>query len=199
MSTVVSYFFTKQAAADANCYFMFCFHTQFPELITCHNSFDTSLWRKILVTGEPLPMKRESSIIVWFRTDLRLHDNPALAAAVRQSKRIIPLYIYAPEEEGHWQPGAASRWWLHHSLSSLGRDLKQLGSRLVLRAGNSFEQLHQLIEETGASSVYTTRCYTPAGIKRDKNLQRSLQDTNIVFKLYNGNLLLEPDSIHNKF
>ena len=141
---------------------------------------------------------KKSPIIVWFRSDLRLHDNPALYAAIKQSERVIPIYIHAPQEEGRWQTGAASRWWLHHSLSSLSRDLKQLGSRLILRAGNSLEQLQQLVEETAAASVFATRCYTPAGIKRDKHVQQALQDLNIDFKLYNGNLLLEPDSVHNK-
>ncbi len=143
-------------------------------------------------------MTKQHSIIIWFRTDLRLHDNPALSAAIIQTERIIPLYIYAPEEERRWQPGAASRWWLHHSLSSLGRDLKQLGSRLILRSGNSLEQLQQLIEATGASSVYTTRCYTPASIMRDIDVQSVLQNMGIEFKVYNGNLLIEPDSIQNK-
>jgi deoxyribodipyrimidine photo-lyase len=143
-------------------------------------------------------MTKEPSIIVWFRSDLRLHDNPALYAAIGRSKRIVPIYIHAPHEEGRWQPGSATRWWLHHSLSSLARDLKQLGSRLILRTGNSIEELQQIISETNASSVFTTRCYTPAGINRDKRLQRLLQETNVELTFYNGNLLIEPDSIRNK-
>ena len=143
-------------------------------------------------------MTKKSAIIVWFRTDLRLHDNPALYAAISQSERIIPIYIHAPHEESRWQPGAASRWWLHHSLSSLCRDLKQLGSRLIIRAGNSLEQLQQLADETGAFEVYTTRCYSPDCIKRDNNLQQALRTAGIGFTLFNGNLLLEPDNIRNK-
>ena len=143
-------------------------------------------------------MMKKHSIIVWFRSDLRLHDNPALSAAISQSQHIIPIYIHTPQEEGRWQAGSASRWWLHHSLSSLGRDLKQRGSRLILRAGNSLEQLQQVIEETGASAMYTTRCYTPASLKHDNRIQRTLQKQNIEIKFYNGNLLIEPDSIQNK-
>ena len=143
-------------------------------------------------------MATKTTIIVWFRADLRLHDNPALYAAVNRGELIIPVYIHAPQEEGHWQPGAASCWWLHHSLASLARDLKQRGSRLILRAGNSREQLEQLIEQTGATAVYTTRGYSPTGIKRDNKIQQALRKANIDFTLYNGNLLVEPDSIHNK-
>ena len=143
-------------------------------------------------------MATKASIIVWFRSDLRLHDNPALYAAVSQGERIIPVYIHAPQEEDQWQPGAASRWWLHHSLASLAHDLKQRGSRLIIRAGNSFEQLRQLIDETRATAVVATRCYTPAGVERDAKAHQALTQANIDFTLYNGNLLLEPDSILNK-
>jgi len=54
-----------------------------------------------------------SASLVWFRHDLRLADNPALHAAVQRGGPIIPIYIWAPQEEGAWAPGTASRWWLH--------------------------------------------------------------------------------------
>ncbi|MFN2310123.1 MAG: deoxyribodipyrimidine photo-lyase, partial [Gammaproteobacteria bacterium] len=61
-------------------------------------------------------------VILWFRRDLRLTDNPALDAALTRGARILPLYIWEDGEDGgtrDWAPGAASRWWLHHSLSHL--------------------------------------------------------------------------------
>jgi len=60
-----------------------------------------------------------AATLVWFRLDLRLADNPALAAAAARGGRVLPIFIWAPEEEGDWPPGAASRWWLHQSLRSL--------------------------------------------------------------------------------
>ncbi len=63
--------------------------------------------------------------LVWFRLDLRLTDNPALAAAAASQKQIMPVFIWAPEEEGDWPPGAASRWWLHQSLKALDTDFRQ--------------------------------------------------------------------------
>ena len=59
------------------------------------------------------------SIIVWFLQDLRLSDNPALSAAAPKNIVVIPVFIWSPEEEGSWTPGAASRWWLHQSLKRL--------------------------------------------------------------------------------
>lgn len=86
----------------------------------------------------------EGACIVWFRRDLRLEDNPALAEAVKRRGSVIPVYVWAPEEEGDWAPGAASRYWLHHSLNSLEESFEKAGSRLVIRRGNSVEELESV-------------------------------------------------------
>ena len=75
------------------------------------------------------------SSIVWFRNDLRLADNPALIAALAAGRPVIPVYVLDEETDGVRPPGAASRWWLHHSLQSLDTFLRVPGSRLVLRRG----------------------------------------------------------------
>ncbi|MDZ7662089.1 deoxyribodipyrimidine photo-lyase [Thiohalophilus sp.] len=135
------------------------------------------------------------TLILWFRQDLRLHDNPALQAALADAERIIPLYIH--DDTTAWAPGAASRWWLHHSLTALADQLKQRGSRLILRTGESTGVVQQLIDETGADAVYCNRIYEPALLKRDKQLHRQLKDNGITFSVYQGNLLREPDTVHN--
>ncbi len=134
---------------------------------------------------------------MWFREDLRLADNPALAAAIKRGP-VIPVFIWAPEEEGEWAPGAASRWWLHHSLLSLGRNLQQAGSRLIIRAGESLSQLERLIGETGASAVYWNRCYQPAVVARDRKVTETLHRSGLVAESFNSKLLHEPWIIENK-
>lgn len=63
----------------------------------------------------------------------------------------VPVYIWAPEEEGQFQPGRCSRWWLRNSLEALEQDLRALGSRIVYRsAPESRTALLQLVQETGA-------------------------------------------------
>ena len=61
--------------------------------------------------------------ILWFSLDLKLSDNPALAAAVARNQPIVPLLILDDEDAGDWAPGGASRWWLHGSLAAIGDDL----------------------------------------------------------------------------
>ncbi len=76
-----------------------------------------------------------TTTLVWFRRDLRLSDNPALAAAVADSDHVVAVYVHAPDEESPWSPGAATRWWLHHSLAALAAALRQKGIALTLRRG----------------------------------------------------------------
>ena len=74
--------------------------------------------------------------LVWFRNDLRLDDQPALRAAAARGP-VVPLFIHAPEEERPWEPGAASRWWLHGSLAALAGSLEKAGCPLLVRRGPS--------------------------------------------------------------
>ncbi|NUB15349.1 deoxyribodipyrimidine photo-lyase, partial [Azospirillum brasilense] len=78
----------------------------------------------------------QSPILVWFRNDLRLADNPALGAAAEDGAPVIPVYIREKDAHDPWLPGGASRWWLHGSLERLGKALAKLGSPLVLRSGD---------------------------------------------------------------
>ena len=137
-------------------------------------------------------------VIVWFRRDLRLIDNPALQAAAAGGRPIIPVYIHAAEEEAPWAPGAASNWWLHHSLGALAATLQQAGVPLVIRRGASLEELATLVEATGAEAVYWNRLYEPAVVERDARVQASLHERGIETADFNAYLLLDPGSVLNQ-
>ncbi len=139
-----------------------------------------------------------SPSLVWFRYDLRLADNPALAAAVERGGAIVPVFIHAPEEEAPWAAGGASRWWLHQSLRALEADLRAIGSRLILRRGSSLETLRTLAQETGATSVFWNRRYEPAIIARDTTLKTTLTGDGLEAQSFNAALLHEPWTIQNQ-
>ncbi|KTW01008.1 deoxyribodipyrimidine photolyase [Sphingomonas yabuuchiae] len=128
-----------------------------------------------------------SPTILWFRQDLRLHDQPALLAAA-DAGPVIPVYILDDETPGDWRMGAAQRWWLHHSLTSLAKDLKELGSRLILRRGKAVDILRALMEETGATEVHTIRHYEPWWRKAEEALDDCLT-------LHDGNHLARPELV----
>ncbi|TVR94793.1 MAG: deoxyribodipyrimidine photo-lyase [Wenzhouxiangellaceae bacterium] len=133
-----------------------------------------------------------STAIVWFRRDLRLADNPALDRARREHERVVPVFIWDPDAEGDWAPGAAGRWWLHHSLAALAERLDQRGSRLIIAAGDTAEALERIRKVTGADAVYWNRLYEPALIERDRKLKASLREQGLVAESCNGALLFEP-------
>ena len=136
--------------------------------------------------------------LIWFRQDLRLSDHAALTAAIERGAPVIPVFIWAPTEEGEWAPGAASRWWLHQSLTALDESLVKLGSRLIIRcASNTEAELHRLIKETGATAVYWSRRYEPKVIARDQSIKQGLRDAGIEARSFNAALLVEPWDVQN--
>lgn len=130
--------------------------------------------------------------LVWFRQDLRLADNPALKAAIEAGGPVIPVFIWAPAEDEDWQPGGASEWWLHHALKSLGDDLQEIGSRIIIRESPTLDTLRALVEETEADAVFWNRRYEPAAIARDKDIKEALRDDGLRAESFNGSLLFEP-------
>jgi deoxyribodipyrimidine photo-lyase len=143
-------------------------------------------------------MSAPAPVLVWFRQDLRLSDQPALVHAVESGRPVVPVFIDAPEEEGRWQPGSASRWWLHHALVALDGELRAKGSRLIIRRGPTDRALERLLEETGAESVVWNRRYEPAAIRRDTALKSGLRSRGINVESFNAALLREPHEVSNK-
>jgi deoxyribodipyrimidine photo-lyase len=142
--------------------------------------------------------KPHHTALLWLRRDLRLADNPALIHALAEAQQVIPIFIHAPDEEAPWAPGAASRWWLHHSLLSLSNDLAKRGSRLIIRSGATLPNLQQLIHETGATLVCWNRLYEPAVIARDTAIKSALKDQGIACSSHNAALLFEPWQVRNQ-
>ncbi|HVT34747.1 MAG TPA: deoxyribodipyrimidine photo-lyase, partial [Nevskiaceae bacterium] len=135
-----------------------------------------------------------STALVWFRRDLRLSDNPALAAACERHARVVPVYIHAPDEDAPWTPGAATRWWLQHSLAALDRSLR---GQLVIRRGPSLPALRTLARECGAQAIYWNRLYEPVSVARDTRIKTALRAENLDVESFNGALWLEPQQLKN--
>lgn len=136
--------------------------------------------------------------MVWFSQNLRLADNEALAQATATHDIVVPVFLWAPDEEIPWSPGSASRWWLNRSLTALNEAMRQRGSRLIVRRGPSKKSLLKLIEEAGADSVFWTRRYEPAVLPRDRLLQKHLEVARIGVHVCSGSVLFEPETICNK-
>ncbi len=140
-------------------------------------------------------MAENRPVIVWFRKDLRIRDNPALVAATRTGAPIVALYVLEDRSK-HVRPiGGASRWWLHHSLSSLIRDFRARGVDLVLRRGCSEQIIPVFARDLKASGVFWNRRPEPGAIALDRSVASALEADGIRHGSFNGSLLVEPDRV----
>jgi deoxyribodipyrimidine photo-lyase len=127
--------------------------------------------------------------ILWLRRDLRLADQAALVAAAGEGP-VVPVYILDDETPRHRTMGAASRWWLHHSLVALCKALEAKGSRLILRQGKSDDILSALAKEIGANRVHAIHHYEPWW----RNAERAVADR-LDLVLHDGNYLAPAGSV----
>ncbi len=136
--------------------------------------------------------------IVWFRNDLRLSDNEALTCALRSAQQTVALYI-VEEHDCNIRPlGAASRWWLHHSLKELAASLAALGVVLLIRKGSPHDIVAAETVNFGATLVTWNRRYDGAGRLADTRIKSDLQAKGVEVNSYNGGLLVEPWNIATK-
>nr|WCD39199.1 cryptochrome 2 [Stipa breviflora] len=137
--------------------------------------------------------------VVWFRRDLRIDDNPALAAAARDGS-VLPVFIWCPADEGQFYPGRCSRWWLKKSLAHLGKSLEALGCPLLLiRAEEStLSALLQCVDSAGATRVVYNRLYDPISLVRDDKIKNELSALGTSMQSFNGDLLYEPWEVYDE-
>ena len=118
--------------------------------------------------------------IIWFRHDLRLHDNEALVEAIRSSDDLIPVFIFDVRQfrkktrYGTSKTGAARTRFLIESVIDLRRQLKEIGSNLVVREGKSEEILFSLAAEYQVHYIYCNRERTREEVEMQDKLEKNL-------------------------
>lgn len=136
-------------------------------------------------------MKRS---IVWFKTDLRLHDNETLVQAIQYSDEILPVYCLDPADfvvssEGLYKTGSHRTEFLLEALQDLDAQLRQLGSGLLLLQGDSLEQLPKLVRQYGVSKVYAKKEVAPEEKKRTTALEKELWKSNCPLETFSTSTL----------
>ncbi|GKV55156.1 deoxyribodipyrimidine photo-lyase [Sporosarcina sp. NCCP-2222] len=134
--------------------------------------------------------------IVWFRKDLRLHDHPALFEAASLGK-VIPVFIWTPEDEKAFSESGPSLWWLHRSLQTFENRLNRLGVQLVIRKGESANVLAELAKETQADGIFFNERFEPAHRAKDEEAVDLLRLLDLDVQTFRGNLLFDPYVIKN--
>ena len=136
--------------------------------------------------------------LVWFRDDLRLADQPALRAAVARKAPVIPIFILDEESEGLRPLGAASRWWLHHSLAALSAELDAKGAPLLIFRGPARAIIADVVKTIRPGAVMWNRRYRKAEILIDAAIKEDLKAAKIEAESFSGTLLFEPWTVKSK-
>jgi deoxyribodipyrimidine photo-lyase len=142
-----------------------------------------------------MPSDSPAPVLLWFRQDLRVHDQAALRAAAADGP-VLPVYVL--DDGADWAMGGASRWWLHFSLVSLTASLKELGVKLLLRRGNAAEIIPQLAAAIGTKTVHAGVAHEPAWRDRDAAIGKALEKSGGSLVLHRVATLTDPDKIRTR-
>lgn len=110
----------------------------------------------------------------WFRRDLRITDNTALAAAAKASEEVVPVYVVSDWKKKHRWTGPPRQTFLCGSLAALDGNLRAIGGALIVREGDACEALVKLARATKAGAVFTNRDPDPFGRATEERLARAL-------------------------
>lgn len=143
-------------------------------------------------------MPSPSPVLVWFRDDLRLADNPALTAAIDSGRPLLCVYVFDEDTPGLRALGGAARWWLHGSLTALFDSLLAIGGRLDILRGPAGEIVADIVESCGIETVVWNRRYGAAEIALDKKIKAALGDRGVTVRSFDANLLHAPWALRTK-
>ncbi len=137
-------------------------------------------------------MKRS---IVWFRNDLRIHDNEALLDALSHNDEIIPLYVEDPRllrgktPLGFDKMGKFRRKFLQESLTDLRRNLQELGSNLYVRQGHPESIIPEIARECKTNYIYCNRERTREEVEVQDRLENKMWSIGQEIRYFRGKML----------
>ncbi len=135
--------------------------------------------------------------ILWLRRDLRVHDHPALAAALVDGRRVVPAFVLDPRLLAGSRSSPNRTWFLLHALRELAGDLAARGAPLVIRSGLPEVVIPALAAEAGAGEVFATRDVSPFARARDRSVADALAASGRRLHLGPGLLVVEPEEVRS--
>ncbi len=132
--------------------------------------------------------------IIWFKTDLRLHDNETLTKAIKHSDEILPVYCFDPAhfqktEYGFQKTGVFRAQFLLEALQDLDTNLRQLGSGLTILHGKPSEAIVSLAKNYGATTVFAKKEVAFEEKQLEYELEQALWHISCGFETYSTSTL----------
>jgi len=139
---------------------------------------------------------KTKTILHWFRRDLRVTDNTALSAAVRDSAgQVLPVFVLDKQLLKGKDVAPARVQFMLESLQVLDKQLHQRGSHLILLHGDPRQELPKLAQAHNVDSIYFNRDYTPAALARDEAVTQALKQHDIEVQSFKDLVLHEMDEL----
>ena len=126
--------------------------------------------------------------LVWIRDDFRINRNRALVFASENHDQVSCVYIFNPEE--YENKREAQRWWIYHSLINFKHELSKYNISLELLVGKEVEALKK-IKANDKISLYWNKIPEPDEENKEKKILKNLEEKNIHYKFFKGNILSE--------
>ena len=133
--------------------------------------------------------------LVWFRRDLRLHDNPALSAACKECQEIVPLFVFDEPMLHSQMFGSACVGFMLGCLEELRRSLAEQGLMLAWRIGEPIETVIQMATDVEVDTVYWNRDYEPASLERDRTVQQRLTHQGRTVRTFKDHVVFEAEEV----
>ena len=134
-------------------------------------------------------------VIHWFRSDLRIEDNTALAAACARGSELVPVFVLDEVLLERHRDAHPRLRFLDRCLRDLARALDAAGSRLVVMHGAPERRLPELARACGASLVAWNRDYGPYAKRRDRAVRRALERDGVGVREYKDRVVFEGEEI----
>ena len=134
-----------------------------------------------------------TTTIWWLRRDLRLADNRALEGALEAGDEVVPVFVLDPVLLSSPYTGDKRIAFLYDGLRALDADLRDRGSRLLLRRGDPREVLTALTHELDAAAIYAEADVSPYARRRDAGVAAALP-----LRLVEGLTIHPPEAVHKK-
>ncbi len=136
--------------------------------------------------------------LFWFKRDLRVEDNTGLYHAAAETKEVVPLYILEDGILSKYPPGSKRLGFFMDALRNLDRELRALGSYLLVLRGKAEEIIPELIMKHGIEAVYTNRAYGFYGVKRDLDVERHCKNHGTAYKKFEDTFLVPPHEVEQR-
>ncbi|CAI2719148.1 cryptochrome/photolyase family protein [Nitrospina watsonii] len=135
--------------------------------------------------------------LCWVRRDLRLRDHTALAAATRQTREVIVVFVFDTNILRNLEDKDDRRLtFIHHSLQDMQRRLVKKGSSLLVCHGDPVLDIPRLAQDLKVQAVFTNRDYDPYARKRDRIVEQKLKISDVAFHSYMDQVVFEhPDIV----